>query len=739
MLPLPNNFRYLNREKRWLGFYLNGLRVTSDGALELLPSPRLTGPAPDLSHAATPDAPAGVAVDASGRVFYSVPDENKIFSTGGCSPEPAELKCLVESSGLPPFNAPRGLLLLEKPHRLAVVDSGNHRILFFDPVTFELRDLWGQDDVAANPVPGSAPGRFNTPWTVSADGDGNLYVLDYGNRRVQKFRATGDPEPEFAEHVQQSYLVPHPGALALAGQGSDVNIFIYDVDTQKICVFDSSGAPVLDAEGNALAIQHDGMTRVLALAASASTLYAGDNNVRRVLAFDRSPDFPFSGEAAGFEGPVAALGIVPKGGLVVSPGGGLQPLQLSETGAYLTSGVMCSPAISSGKFPASWSRLRAEIKSTPGSHVEFYYSLSNKAGAPPVYTTETAPPFKDPAWISLPQDLADFLLCGGKAQYLFVGAVFRGDGSVTDSLRQMRADFDDPGYLLYLPVIYRQSLPRIEDPDKPAPPAEKRNEADFLRRLLALYQGVFDDVEAEIDSLPRFFNPGSAPPEALEWLAGWLALDLDQGEPLARIRAGIARAFRRYQWRGTAEGLRLALMEEAGVNANIVQPIANASFWAFPGDTHCSGVPSTPAGAQLGSTTHLPSAQPGGAVLGSTAELDHSYLITSAEFGQPLFEGTANQFIVEVYSNEVGTQEREALVREIVEREKPAHTMWRLAVVDPSMRAGFQSRVGIDSIVAGTAGASALGVADSFGGLRLGGGPPVRVGCARLGQDLKLH
>jgi phage tail-like protein len=736
MLPLPNNFRYLNREKRWLGFYLNGLRVTSDGALELLPSPRLIGPAPDLSHASAPDAPAGVAVDASGRVFYSVPDENKIFSFGGCSAEPAELKCLVESSGLPPLNAPRGLLLLEKPHRLAVVDSGNHRILFFDPATFELRDLWGQDDVAANPVPDSAPGRFNTPWTVSADGDGNLYVLDYGNRRVQKLRATGDPEPEFAEHVRQSNLAPHPGALAVAGEGDEVSIFIYDVDAQVISVFDSSGAPLLDAEGDALAIQHD-MTRVLALAANASTLYAGDNNLRRVLAFDRSPKFP-SGEAAGFEGPVAALAIAPQGGLVVRPSGGVQPLLMSETGAYLTFGALWSPAISSGKLPGKWSRLRAEMKNTPGSHIEFFYSLSNDPGIPTVYPWRSDP-FSNKAWKSLPPDVEDFLLCGEKAQYLFVGAVFRGDGTGTNSLKQLRADFDDPGYLPYLPVIYRQSLPRVEDPNSPAPPAVKRNEAHFVRRLVALYQGIFDDMEIEIDSLPQYFNPRSAPPEALEWLAGWLALDLDQGEPQARIRSGIAQAFRRYQWRGTAEGLRLALLEEAGVHANIVQPIANASFWAFPGDTHCSGVPSMPAGVQLGGTTHLPSAQPGGAVLGSTAELDHSYLITSAEFGQPLFEGTANQFIVEVYSNEVGTEARKTLVHEIVEREKPAHTMWRLAVVDPSMRTGFQSRVGIDSIVAGTAGASALGVADSFGGLRLGGGPPVRVGYARLGQDLKLH
>ena len=286
----------------------------------------------------------------------------------------------------------------------------------------------------------------------------------------------------------------------------------------------------------------------------------------------------------------------------------------------------------------------------------------------------------------------------------------------------MRADFNDPGYLRYLPAIYRESIARVQSDTQPALPApDQTKDVDFVRRLLALFQGIFDDVEAEMESLPRYFNPQSAPPEALPWLASWLALDIDRSEPLARIRSGIARAFHRYQWRGTVEGLKLALLEEAGVHANITQPIANASFLAFAGDTSCSGSPTENAGVQLGSNTHLAAMEPGGAVLGSTAQLDHSYLITSDLFGEPLFEETAYQFIVEVYAYEVDSEARIDLVRKIVEREKPAHTLWRLSLLEPSMQAGFQSRVGIDSIVAGTPGASQLGVAGPSGGLRLGG------------------
>jgi phage tail-like protein len=721
MLPLPDNFRYLNREKRWLDFHWSGLGLSSDGALRLLSSPKVSGMPPDLSGAPVPNAPSGVAVDASGRIFYSVPDLNQIFTVGGCKPGVTQLKCLIESSGLASFDHPRGLLILDRPERLVVVDSGNHRILFFDLVDFELREVRGPEDVAANPAPSSAPGQFDTPWTISADDDGNLYVLDYGNRRVQKIAATAEPDLVFADNLQQSDLVTHPGALAVTGEGDNVNVFIFDVEAQAIFVFDATGTPLRDADGEYVAIRHDGETQVLALAASADEVYAGDNNLRRVLSFHRSPGFPFSGEANGFEGPIAAIA-VSSDGLVVCPSGEIPPVAMTAHEAYLPVGVLWSDAISSGKLPGVWNRLRATIQDAPGAHIEFYYSISNSATAPPVDPT-SADPFGDPAWIELPNDVEDFLLTGDKAYYLFVGAVFRGDQTASASLMQMRADFDNPGYLPNLPVIYRQ------------PTAE----ADFLRRFLALFQGIFDDIEGEMDALPRYFNPQSAPESALPWLASWLAVDLDQGEPVARIRSGIAGAFRRDQWRGTAEGLKLALLEDAGVHANIVQPIAGASFWAFPGDTSCSGSPSTPTGVSLGANTHLPDMQPGGAVLGSTAQLDHSYLITDSQFGEPLFDGSADQFVVEVYRNEVDSRARLALVREIVEREKPAHTLWRLSILDPSMRVGAQGRLGIDSIVAGTPGPSGLGVADSGGGLRLGGGPAPRLGVSRLGQDLKLE
>ena len=98
----------------------------------------------------------------------------------------------------------------------------------------------------------------------------------------------------------------------------------------------------------------------------------------------------------------------------------------------------------------------------------------------------------------------------------------------------------------------------------------------------------------------------------------------------------------------------------------------------------------------------LAPAHPQGAVIGATATLDQSHLISNEEFGVPLFQDVAFQFNVQVHKLQVkcaGSLER---IHAVLEREKPAHVMYHLCILEPRMRVGFQARVGIDSIVGGS-------------------------------------
>lgn len=731
-----DNFRYLNREGKWLNFHWRGLEVSPEGALRLLSSPRLAGAvSPSPATGPAPSAPSGIAVDDSGRVFYSIPDENRVVASGGCDPQKKSLTCLTEAFGMSGLSEPRGLLVLSRSRRLVVVDSGNDRLLFYDLIDFELREVWGGTGINSVANATDHADRFNNPWSVAADKlERNLYVLDAGNRRVLKFSRTGEPDRAFLENMQHYGVVSNPGALAVSGSGSDTRVFVADLDTNTIFVFDESGHQVLDKQGLPIVIEAPGMGGIIAMAASDTALYAGDNNQQRIVSFAFTNGFPFSGEAAGFRGFVTALAFDSKNKkLFVNSSAADGPLVLDEHAAYLSFGSLWSDAIRAKAGPVDWHRLQVSVTNAAGSHVELFYAISNTPDSPPV-DPDSDDPFQHPDWRPVPVDVEDFLLGDEKKAFLFVAARFSSDRTSTPLLSQMRVEFDVESYMDYLPRIYREpSLARVE---RPGEPASIKPESDFLKRLVSLFQGLFEDVESEVESLERYFDPHAAPSDALPWLATWLAVELDLGEPEKRIRESIARAFRRYQWRGTIRGLRLALLEDAGVHATISEPISAGTVWAMSTPSACGGAP-TGSKALLGADTRLTSMEPGGAVLGSTAQLDHSWLITDAQFGEPVFAGVSNQFLVEVHAGEVNTEERRQLVTRIIDREKPAHTMYRLIVTDPSMRTGFQSRIGVDTVVSGPSGPTPLGQ-EGGNGLRLGGSFSLRLGSSRLGDDLKL-
>src|SRR5207247_1901447 len=171
--------------------------------------------------------------------------------------------------------------------------------------------------------------------------------------------------------------------------------------------------------------------------------------------------------------------------------------------------------------------------------------------------------------------------------------------------------------------------------------------------------------------------------------------------------------FQTYAWRGTAAGLRQALRRFAEVEARIEEPILNAAWWSLPPDE--TAPPLQTGNSILGFTTMLAPAEAQGAVLGTTAILDQSHLITDEEFGAPLFGDVAHQFSVLVYRGQVNTDQKRNELCTLIDREKPAHTAYRLCIVEPRMRIGFQARVGIDTVVAGPPPSTRLGELTAFG------------------------
>src|SRR5436309_1950521 len=102
---------------------------------------------------------------------------------------------------LPPdmnFGEGAGLAVNSKGHVYV-----NSRVAKFDKNGDWVKS-WGE--------PGTGQGQFNTPHTITSDAQGNIYVGDRGNGRVQVF----DGDGRFLREIKISVPIP-PGAHAAIG------------------------------------------------------------------------------------------------------------------------------------------------------------------------------------------------------------------------------------------------------------------------------------------------------------------------------------------------------------------------------------------------------------------------------------------------------------------------------------------------------------------------------------------
>jgi phage tail-like protein len=435
-------------------------------------------------------------------------------------------------------------------------------------------------------------------------------------------------------------------------------------------------------------------------------LWIGDNALRQVAQFDRQPDgsWAFAGVAVAYQGPVAALlyhagSMQAPAKVWVASGSAQPPVALTLGAGFAAKGVLWSKRISVPPIAPQWYRLLASTY--PGdaeAHLRLFVRISNDP-TPPTVNPGADAPFPVTEWRAIPYDINDAYLGGPPQMFLWVGVHFTGDRTSSPVLSQLRAEYNHEGYLAHLPEIYRAATC-----------------GDFLKRFLALFESFFEEPESAIAQLPRLFDPQSAPLEALPWLASWLALDLPGDLDEAGRRNAIANAYANDALRGTAQGLQQAQ-----------SCLAAAPAWQNGSNS------------VLGFTTGLAVSAPQGAVIGSTSVLDQSRLIGDDQLGAPLFDALAYQFSVLVYRGDVECAEKLAAVKAAIEIEKPAHTLYRLCIVEPEMRVGFQSRLGIDTVVAGPPQATRLGV-DGGGmpGLVLGGEPAGTIGRSRVGENTWL-
>ncbi len=170
----------------------------------------------------------GLAIDDSDRLYVT---DDKLREVLVFNPKHEE----IGAFGADVLGRPGGIAVDNENRFLYVVDTENDVVDVFDADSFKLLRKIG--------TPGKKhmltdPGTFSLPTFVAVDKDGNVYVTDTLNARVEIFDAEGQFISTFGKRGDGAGEFERPKGIAVDGDG---HIWVVDSAQDRIKVFNREG------------------------------------------------------------------------------------------------------------------------------------------------------------------------------------------------------------------------------------------------------------------------------------------------------------------------------------------------------------------------------------------------------------------------------------------------------------------------------------------------------------------
>ena len=130
---------------------------------------------------------------------------------------------------------PSGVAIDKENRFVYVADTGNDVVDVFDADTYKLLRQIGKPSKKHDQ---SEPGLFSLPVGVAVDGEGNVYVTDTFNDRVEIFDADGQFISTFGKNGDEAADFERPKGIAVDCDG---HIWVADAAQNRVKVFDNQG------------------------------------------------------------------------------------------------------------------------------------------------------------------------------------------------------------------------------------------------------------------------------------------------------------------------------------------------------------------------------------------------------------------------------------------------------------------------------------------------------------------
>jgi phage tail-like protein len=651
---------------QWLRCSHRGIALLPDGGVEL------TWDEPDVAVDACgpPAAPAGLAFDRWCRGYRSRPGLGTIE--------------VAEIAGDAPRPRPGGL---ERPRGLAVDISQRLYVAESCAGAVNVVDLWAQRQLRRVSVRSVGHPR-REPLDVATYRDGVVALVDRPEGLVL---LSGRRNPRPGPRLAAPCYPPGLRGSRIAAHGATVLVLWSSPRRASALITRADGSARLPVPGATdIDVAADGVLVVARRPGQPFLRFRRDANTWTSLEPVR---------ADGYDG--GAICIAPDGRTAYTTARGWWWTSGSAA-RHVGSGSVLTYRLDAGAYRSRWGRVFLDACLPPGASVACRFVTTDEddvadpvvstpagRGHSPVRRPDLTPPmpsrmlldqltapvhvFRRSRGSELPWQTSDPAapvqtyecpVTAPPGRYLWLILELSGNARVSPQVRELR--IETPGHRL------ARSLPRVW--------SAQEHDAAFLQRFLAPAEGMVHELDTRAALRAVLLDPTAAPAEALAWLGSLLGLVLDDRWPVEARRELVASAFDLFRIRGTQHCLERLLSIYLGFPAPVVEN------WRLRG--LAGGVLGAPAGTvdppAVGAHTHVAS-ELGRFSLGGQVPGSDGYTVT------------AHRFTVLV-GTRLG-QEREQVVRHILETHKPAHTEVTICEIGDGMRLGRSTRVGLTSFV----------------------------------------